>query len=185
MDDELLQTFRKVEIDIPLLDVIKQIPKYAKFHKELCTHKRKKLKGDIEMIRNVSTLIKSQQVFALIQPTMLKKCRDLDICTVPCTIGECTLTNAMLDLGASINVMPSLVYISLKLGDLEPNGVIIQLENRSIAYPLDILEDVLVQDESSSKESTLIVNKPFLMTTRTKIDVHDKTLSMEFGDNMI
>ena len=34
-DKELLETFQKVEVNIPLLDAIKQIPKYAKFLKEL------------------------------------------------------------------------------------------------------------------------------------------------------
>ena len=42
---EILDTFRKVEINIPLLDAIKQVPRYAKFLKELCTSKRK-LKGN-------------------------------------------------------------------------------------------------------------------------------------------
>ncbi|RDX98276.1 hypothetical protein CR513_18821, partial [Mucuna pruriens] len=37
--------FGKVEINIPLLDAIKQNPKYAKFIKELCVHKRQKMKG--------------------------------------------------------------------------------------------------------------------------------------------
>ncbi|RDX63894.1 hypothetical protein CR513_57610, partial [Mucuna pruriens] len=48
-DEELLRMFRKVEFNIPLLDVIKQIPKYAKFLKELCVDKRKKMKGSVEM----------------------------------------------------------------------------------------------------------------------------------------
>ena len=58
MDREILKTFRKVEVNIPLLDAIKQIPRYAKFLKELCTHKRK-MKGNerISMGRNVSALI--------------------------------------------------------------------------------------------------------------------------------
>ncbi|XP_052725945.1 uncharacterized protein LOC128194397 [Vigna angularis] len=58
VDREILETFRKVEVNIPLLDAIKQIPKYAKFLKELCTHKRK-MKGNerISMGRNVSALI--------------------------------------------------------------------------------------------------------------------------------
>ena len=43
-EKDILETFRKVEINIPLLDAIKQIPKYAKFLKELCTNKRR-LKG--------------------------------------------------------------------------------------------------------------------------------------------
>ncbi|RDY03825.1 hypothetical protein CR513_12537, partial [Mucuna pruriens] len=68
-------------------------------------------------------------------------------------------------------------------------------------HPLGILEDVLVQinelifladfyvldmeDKSSSKGSTLILGRPFLTIARTKIDVHVRTLSMEFGDNMV
>jgi hypothetical protein len=36
---EILEVFKKVELNIPLLDAIKQIPKYAKFLKELCTTK--------------------------------------------------------------------------------------------------------------------------------------------------
>ncbi|KAK4404449.1 hypothetical protein Sango_0813500 [Sesamum angolense] len=42
---EILETFRKVEVNIPLLDAIKQIPRYARFLKELCTSKGK-LKGN-------------------------------------------------------------------------------------------------------------------------------------------
>ena len=39
-EKEILDTFRKVEVNIPLLDAIKQVPIYAKFLKELCTPKR-------------------------------------------------------------------------------------------------------------------------------------------------
>ncbi|KAF1864701.1 hypothetical protein Lal_00032019 [Lupinus albus] len=58
LDKDLLDIFRKVEVKIPLLDAIKQIPRIAKFLKELCTHKRK-LKGNqrINMGRNVSAMI--------------------------------------------------------------------------------------------------------------------------------
>ena len=58
LDYDLLTTFRRVEFNIPLLDGIKKIPKYAMFLKNLCTHKRK-LKGNeqVKMGKNVSTLI--------------------------------------------------------------------------------------------------------------------------------
>jgi len=36
LDKEILNTFKKVEINIPLLDAVRKIPKYAKFLKELC-----------------------------------------------------------------------------------------------------------------------------------------------------
>ncbi|XP_062089339.1 uncharacterized protein LOC133795892 [Humulus lupulus] len=40
-EKEILKTFRKVEVSIPLLDAIKQVPHCTKFLKELCTNKRK------------------------------------------------------------------------------------------------------------------------------------------------
>ncbi|KAL0431089.1 UNVERIFIED_CONTAM: hypothetical protein Sradi_0734900 [Sesamum radiatum] len=56
-------TFKKVEINIPLLDAIKQIPKYAKFLKELCTNKRKlKDKERIIFGKNVSAVINHTNV---------------------------------------------------------------------------------------------------------------------------
>ncbi|KAM1908062.1 hypothetical protein ACFX14_027623 [Malus domestica] len=36
-ENDILETFRKVQVNIPLLDAIKQVPRYAKFLKELCT----------------------------------------------------------------------------------------------------------------------------------------------------
>ena len=38
---DLYETFCRCEVNIPLLDAIKQVPRYAKFLKELCTIKRK------------------------------------------------------------------------------------------------------------------------------------------------
>ena len=38
MDDEL---FKQVQIDLPLLDALNQVPSYAKFLKDLCTQKCK------------------------------------------------------------------------------------------------------------------------------------------------
>ena len=45
LNSALLETFRRVEVNIPLLDAIKQIIKYVKFLKDLCIHKRR-LKGN-------------------------------------------------------------------------------------------------------------------------------------------
>ncbi|RDX87329.1 hypothetical protein CR513_31212, partial [Mucuna pruriens] len=178
---ELPHYYFPPEINIPLLDAIKQVPKYAKFLKELCIHKRKKLKAGVEV-----------DSFKRIDPKIF---------SVPCTISECTFADAMLDLGASINVKPASVYKSLNFGDLESTDVVIQLANRSVVQLVGILEDVLVQvnklifpadfyvldmeDKTSGKGSTLILGQPFLMTERTKNDVYVGILSMEFGDNLV
>ena len=39
--DEMLDVFKQVKINLPLLDAIKQVPSYTKFLKDLCTQKRK------------------------------------------------------------------------------------------------------------------------------------------------
>ena len=112
-DKEILETFRKVEVNIPLLDAIKQIPRYAKFLKDLCTHKRR-LKGNekVNMGRNVSALIEKPVA------AISEKCKDPGPFTIPCIIGSNRFENAMLDLGASINVMPLSLFTSLSIGPL-------------------------------------------------------------------
>ncbi|MCH90299.1 retropepsin-like protein, partial [Trifolium medium] len=78
---DILDVFKKVEVNIPLIEAIKQVPKYAKCLKEMCTNKRK-LKGNsrVNMSRNVSSIIE--------QTELPEKCEDLGVFTVPCTIGN-------------------------------------------------------------------------------------------------
>ncbi|RDY08168.1 hypothetical protein CR513_07631, partial [Mucuna pruriens] len=72
-DEELLKIFCKVVINIPLLDTIKQIPKYAKFLKELCVHKRKKMKRSVEVGGIVLALTKNED-FTTGAQALPKKC---------------------------------------------------------------------------------------------------------------
>ena len=38
--EKILEIFTQVKVNIPLLDIIQQVPQYAKFLKDLCTQKR-------------------------------------------------------------------------------------------------------------------------------------------------
>lgn len=63
MDKEIFNIFKKVAVNIPLLDVIKKILKYAKFLKDMCTHKRGLKRNErVNMGHNVSTFIKHTPV---------------------------------------------------------------------------------------------------------------------------
>ncbi|KAG8477542.1 hypothetical protein CXB51_030113 [Gossypium anomalum] len=126
-DKEILETFRNVEINLPLLDAIRQIPRYAKFLKELCTNKRK-LTGN----EKVSV---GENVSAVLQRKMPVKCKDRGMFAIPCKIGHLGIKKAMYDLRASINVIPYSIYESLNAGFLTKTGVIIQLVDRSIVHP--------------------------------------------------
>ncbi|CAM8913965.1 unnamed protein product [Rhodiola kirilowii] len=136
MDKDVFELFSKVEINIPLLECIKQVPKYAKFLKELCTNRRKGTRYDQELMsRNISAVMESK-----VPP----KCGDPGTYTIPCTIGNIRIENCMLDLGASINVLPFSLYSCLRIGPLEPTGLTIQMADRSCKQPEGKIEDVLV-----------------------------------------
>ncbi|CAN6566247.1 unnamed protein product [Malus baccata var. baccata] len=186
-DKEILDTFRKVQVNLPLLDAIKQVPKYAKFLKELCTNKRR--------FNDQETVALIEEVSAVLQRKLPPKLKDAGSFTIPCVIGGKEFGRALCDLGASINLMPYSVYESLNLGDLKETKVVIQLADRSNRYPKGLLEDVLVQvnelifpadffvlkmeHDPMPTALPLILGRPFLRTARTKIDVYDGTLTME------
>ncbi|CAN6686597.1 unnamed protein product [Malus baccata var. baccata] len=192
-EKDVLETFRKVHVTIPLLDAIKQIPKYVKFLKKLCTTRKR--------IREKEVVHVSENVSALLQRKLPPKCKDPGSFTIPCVIGNTRFDHAMLDLGASINVMPYSVYASMNLGKLKNDGVIIQLADRSNAYPKGVLDDVLVQvdhlifpadfymldmeDSTHSPPSPLLLGRPFMKTAQTKIDVAKGAVTMAFGGDMI
>ncbi|XP_071916159.1 uncharacterized protein [Coffea arabica] len=175
---EILEVFRKIEINIPLLDTIKQVPKYAKFLRDLCVN-RMRLRGD-------ERVIVGENVSAVLQRKLPPKCGDPGMFTIPCRIGNTVIRRAMLDLGVSINVMPKSIYASLKLGPLKETGIIIQLADRTNAYPDGLVEDVLVKvndlvfsadfyvldmdDDHSPDPSPLLLGRPFMSTAQTKID---------------
>ncbi|CAN6720992.1 unnamed protein product [Malus baccata var. baccata] len=192
-EKDILETFRKVQVNIPLLDAIKQVPRYAKFLKELCTTRKRMATKEVVKV--------GENVYAILQRKLPPKCKDPGSFTIPCVIGNTRFESAMLDLGASINVMPYSIYASMNLGALKNDGVIIQLADRSNAYPKGVLEDVLVQvnhlvfpadfyvlemDESDHAHSLpILLGRPFMKTARTKIDVYSGTLSMEFDGEVV
>ncbi|XP_052621272.1 uncharacterized protein LOC128127061 [Lactuca sativa] len=175
-ESEIMQMFPKVHMNIPLLEAIKQVPRYARFLNDLCVSK-KKLKGNqiVKVGENVS---------AVLQKRIPPKCNDPRVFTVPCKLGNLYVPRAMLDLGT-----------------LSKTGVIFQLADRSLVHPKGVLENVLVQvdefvfpadfyvldmgDDDSPSSSSILLGRPFLKTSKTKIDVYNETLSMEFDGEVI
>ncbi|KAH9716328.1 hypothetical protein KPL71_021425 [Citrus sinensis] len=142
-----------------------------------------------------------ENVSAVLQKKLPPKCKDPGMFTIPCKIGSVRVENGMLDLRASINVMPRSIYSSLNVGPLKETSVIIQLDDRSNEYPDGVLEDVLVQvnelvfpadfyvldmeEDNSSNSVLVLLGIPFLKIARTKMDVHKEILTMEFDGEVI
>ncbi|KAL7617721.1 hypothetical protein Lser_V15G04300 [Lactuca serriola] len=192
-DEDIMDIFRKVEVNIPLLDVIKHIPCYAKFLKELCVSKKK--------LKSNETIKAGENISLILKKGLPPKYKDPGIFSVPCKLGKLYFPKAMLDLGASVNVLPYSIFEKLKMGSLQKTETIIQLADHSTVHPKGVLEDVLVQvgglifpadfyilemgNLDTSDSNSIILGRPFMKTAKTKIDVFAGTLSMEFDEEVV
>ncbi|RVW37865.1 Transposon Tf2-2 polyprotein [Vitis vinifera] len=120
---EILEVLRQVKVNIPLLDMIKQVPTYAKFLKDLCTVKR-----GLHVTKNAFL---TEQVSAIIQSKSPVKYKDSGCPTISVNIGGTHVEKALLDLGASVNLLPYSVYKQLGLGGLTPTAITLSLADRN------------------------------------------------------
>ena len=135
--EKFLQVFRQLHINIPFAEALKQIPAYAKFLKEMLTKKRK--------LEDYETIALTEECSAVIQNKLPPKLRDPGSFSIPCTIGEVEFSKALCDLGASVSLIPLSVCRKLGLKELKPTTISLQLADRSLKYPIGILENVLVK----------------------------------------
>jgi hypothetical protein len=116
----MMEVFKQVKINIPLLDTIKQVPTYAKFLKDLCTQKRKSINHIPKKV------LLTEHVSSLIQHNTPPKFKDSGAPTISCIIRQKEIDKALLDnLEAGVNLLPYLVYQQLGLGELKPTKMIL------------------------------------------------------------
>jgi hypothetical protein len=131
---EILAVFKHVQINIPFLDAIQQVPSYAKFLKDLVTVKRK---------NNIpKKAFLTEQVSSILQCKLPIKYKDPGCPTISCRTGTNQIERALLDLGASVNLLPYSIYLQLGLGELKPTSMTPQLADRSVKRPRGIIEDI-------------------------------------------
>ena len=190
MNSDIYEIFKQVKVNIPLLDAIKQIPSYAKFLKDLCTVKRK--------LNVKKKAFLAEQVSAIIQNNSTLKYKDPGCPTISCVIGERKIKKALLDLGASVNLLPYSVYQELNLGELKPTSITLLLADRSIKVPRGIVEDVLVQVDKFvypvdfiildtqpvevHNAIPVILGRPFLATSNALINCRNGIMKLSFGN---
>ncbi|XP_042016328.1 uncharacterized protein LOC121764359 [Salvia splendens] len=185
-----LDIFRKVQINIPLVEALQQMPSYAKFLKDVVSQKRKW--GHYE------TVNLTESCSAIIQRKLPAKMQDPGSFTIECTIGNCFVGNALCDLGASINLMPLSFFNKLNIGKLRSTSITLQMADRSVAYPSGIAEDILVRvnefifpvdfvvlDMEEDRIVPLILGRPFLATGKAMIDVSKGELTLRLNDESV
>ncbi|XP_057965435.1 uncharacterized protein LOC131155997 [Malania oleifera] len=176
---EIQEIFKQVKINIPLLDAIQQVPSYAKFLKDLCIVKRK--------LNVKKKTFLTEQVSALILSETPQKLKDPGSPTISIMIGESHIGRALLDLGSSVNLLPFSIYEQLGLGELKKTSIVLQLVDRSVKVPRDVIKDVLVQVDkfyypvefvildmqqpiSTISQAPVVLGRPFLATSNALIN---------------
>ncbi|XP_057503550.1 uncharacterized protein LOC130787104 [Actinidia eriantha] len=149
---EIYKLFEQVKINIPLLDAVKQILAYAKFLKDLCTVKR------TLNVKDKTFLM--EQVSFIIQAKTAPKYKDSGCPTVSIVIGATTIEHALLDLGATVNLLPYTVYKKLGLGELKPTSPV----------------------SDPDAQIPVILGRPFLATSDAIIQCRNGRVKFLFGN---
>ncbi|XP_026397007.1 uncharacterized protein LOC113291724 [Papaver somniferum] len=89
-DRDIWDVFKKVQVNIPLIEVIRQSSRYAKCIKELFTNKHKLTGNEVMSV--------GENASAYLRKKLPPKLKDPGSFTIPCTIGKTRFTKAMLDL---------------------------------------------------------------------------------------
>ncbi|GKC41114.1 putative reverse transcriptase domain-containing protein [Tanacetum coccineum] len=127
-----------------------------------------------------------------------QKKKDPGSFTLPCFINNTFFDNALVDLGASVSVMPLSTYLNLGLGKLAHTRLTVKLVDRTMKYPKGIAENILVEigkftfpvdfiilDMPKDIKVPLILGRPFLSTARAKIDVYKRKITLRVGEEKI
>ena len=188
---EILEVLRQVKVNIPLLDMIKQVPTYAKFLKDLCIVKR-------GLNVNKKAFL-TKQVSSIIECKTPMKYKDPGCPTISINIGGFSVEKALLDLGASVNLLPYSMYKQLGLGELKPTSITLSLADRSIKIPKGTIEDVLIQVDKfyypvdfvildpkpvavGANHVPIILGRPFLATSNAIINCRNGVMQLTFGN---
>jgi hypothetical protein len=131
---KFIDMLKQLHLTLPFTDVVEQMPNYAKFLKEILSGKR-----DCNLVESVNL---GECFSAFIHNDLPQKLKDSGKFSVPCKIKGKLFQNALCDLGASVSIMPYSVFKKLKLGELLPSNMTLQLADRSIKFPNRRVEDV-------------------------------------------
>ncbi|GKD63756.1 putative reverse transcriptase domain-containing protein, partial [Tanacetum coccineum] len=118
--------------------------------------------------------------------------------TLPCFINDFCFDNSLVDLGASVSIMPFSTHLNLRLGELAHTRLTVELADRTMKYPKRIAKNILVGigkftfpidfiilDMPEDVKVLLILRRPFLSIARAKIDVYKRKITLRAGKEKI
>ncbi|XP_050919794.1 uncharacterized protein LOC127137368 [Lathyrus oleraceus] len=185
--EKFLEMFKKLELNIPFLEALEKMPTYTKFMKDIISKKRAIETNPIILTETCSAILQGMKV-------PVKK-KDQGSVTILCTIGDRSFKKALIDLGASVSLMPLSIYKRLGIGNVQDTRMTLQFADHSVNRPFGIVEDVLVKIDKfvfavdfvilempKDEEIPIILGRPFLETGRCLIDIEEGTMTLKVYD---
>ncbi|GKA87245.1 reverse transcriptase domain-containing protein [Tanacetum coccineum] len=187
---KFLENLKQLHINLPFIEALAQMPKYAKFLKGLLTNKAR--------LEEACTITMNERCSSVLLNKLPSKEKDPKSFTIPCNIGQLHINNALADLGASISLMPYTMYEKLGLGEPKATRMSLELADRSIQYPRGIIKNVLIKfdkfvllidfvilDMPKDSRVPIILRRPFLATARAMINVFNKKITLRVRDDKV
>ncbi|GJV35947.1 transposon ty3-I gag-pol polyprotein [Tanacetum coccineum] len=185
-----LESLKKLKINRSLIRVVKQMPEYLMYVKDVFSSKKPIVEMEAVRLNNRCTTV--------LQNQLPPRENDPGSFTLPYLIGSSNIRSAFVDLEASINVMPFSMFKKLQIRNLQLTNMMVEMADKSKKAPKGIIENVLVQinkfifsvdfvviDMVEDHNVPLILGRPFLETAYAHIDIFNRHISLRVGEERV
>nr|GFC57037.1 reverse transcriptase domain-containing protein [Tanacetum cinerariifolium] len=191
---KFMEIFCDLHFELSFADALVHMPKFASMFKKLLNNKNK-------LIEFTKRLL-NENCSAVVLKKLPEKLGDPGRFLILCDFSEFGNCLALVDLGASINLMSLSIWKKLKL--LNDTKMVLELADRTISKPTGVAENVFVKvgkfyfptdfvvlDFIVDPRVPLILGRPFLSTAHAIINVYEReiiirqdqqSLSIQCGD---
>nr|GEW45442.1 reverse transcriptase domain-containing protein [Tanacetum cinerariifolium] len=188
--EKIFQIFKDLDFNISFADALILMPKFGPTIKSLLTNKDKLF----ELARTPL----NERCSAVLLKKLPEKQGDPGKFPIPCDFSRRYECLALVDLDASINLMPLSMWNKLSLLKLSPTCMTLELADRSISRSVGVAEDVFVKvgmfrfsaefvviDFDADPRVLLILGRSFLKTEHALIDVYEGELTLRVGKEAV
>ncbi|KAI3708571.1 hypothetical protein L2E82_37828 [Cichorium intybus] len=189
--EDMWELFSQIKVNIPLVKLIKEVPAYAKFLNDMCIHKKHILSHLPKMISL------PENVSSILMDALPPKMKDHGVPLISVDLGDVHIKRALLDLGASVNILPGQLFDKREFGTMRFTDVILHLADKSTKIPRGMLVDVIIKvgefyypadflvldtrQATNGEQPTIILGRPFLATANANIDCRTGEMRISFG----
>ncbi|XP_070043053.1 uncharacterized protein [Nicotiana tomentosiformis] len=154
---KFMEMLKQIQVNIPLIDALREIAGYAKMMKDLMSRKFD--------LQDLSTVTLTLTCSAFVTRSITEKLSAPGSFTIPCTIGSYAFAKALRDLGLADRTVK------------RPSGILddVSVQVRKFVFPADFV----ILDCRVDEEIPIILGRPFLATGRSLVDSVDVILEEE------